>query len=420
MLKLADVVTYYGPIQILKSLDLEVRAGEIVCLLGGNASGKSTTMKTILGIVRPRQGTVEFEGQRIDGLPTEAIVNRGISLVPEARRIFGRMTVWENLTMGAYTRRREPPAELEQDLDRVYGLFPRLRERAGQKGGTLSGGEQQMLAMARALMARPRLLLMDEPSMGLAPALVDQVFDIIQTINRQGTTILVVEQNATVALGIAHRGYVLQNGRIVVTDTAQALLRADDIRRAYLGEAGDGGEPGRPRRHERSGHHPPLRGPEGRDLVSDILHILPQQIVFGLALGSVYGLIALGYTMVYGILFMINFAHGEVFMLGAYLGWCGAGPAPQGEDRRAASGLGRPADARHRHGGLGAGRHRPRALRLSAALHARGDAARPADQRGRCVDLPAERPHAHAGCPHEGLHDRAPVSADVDLRSAEA
>jgi branched-chain amino acid transport system ATP-binding protein len=218
VLSLADVVTNYGPIEVLKSVNLEVRGGEIVCLLGGNASGKSTTMKTILGIVRPRRGRVDFEGQRIDGLPTEAIVSRGISLVPEARRIFGRMTVWENLTMGA---------------------FPRLRERARQLGGTLSGGEQQMLAMARALMARPRLLLMDEPSMGLAPALVDQVFDIIQTINRQGTTILIVEQNATVALGIAHRGYVLQNGRIVVTDSADALLQADHIRRAYLGEGGE-------------------------------------------------------------------------------------------------------------------------------------------------------------------------------------
>jgi branched-chain amino acid transport system ATP-binding protein len=236
VLKLTDVVTAYGPIQVLKSVSLEVQAGEIVCLLGGNASGKSTTMKTILGIVRPREGQVEFEGQRIDGLPTEAIVARGVSLVPEARRIFGRMTVWENLTMGAYTRRHAAPADLAQDLDRVYGLFPRLRERAQQKGGTLSGGEQQMLAMGRALMARPRLLLMDEPSMGLSPALVDQVFDIIQTINRQGTTILVVEQNATVSLGIAHRGYVLQNGRIVVHDTAEALLRADHIRRAYLGE----------------------------------------------------------------------------------------------------------------------------------------------------------------------------------------
>jgi branched-chain amino acid transport system ATP-binding protein len=236
VLKLADVGTHYGPIPVLKSVTLEVRAGEIVCLLGGNASGKSTTMKTILGIVRPTAGRVEFEGQRIDGLPTEAIVRRGISLVPEARRIFGRMTVWENLTMGAFTRRGAPAGELAEDLERVYGLFPRLRERAQQLGGTLSGGEQQMLAVGRALMARPRLLLMDEPSMGLAPALVDQVFDIIQTINRQGTTILVVEQNAQVALSIASRGYVLQSGRIVVHDTADALLRADHIRRAYLGE----------------------------------------------------------------------------------------------------------------------------------------------------------------------------------------
>ena len=237
-------------------MDLEVRQGEIVCLLGGNASGKSTTMKTILGIVRPRQGTVEFEGQRIDGLPTEAIVSRGISLVPEARRIFGRMTVWENLTMGAYTApARGARRAGSRTSTASTGLFPRLRERADQKGGTLSGGEQQMLAMARALMARPRLLLMDEPSMGLAPALVDQVFDIIQTINRQGTTILVVEQNATVALGIAHRGYVLQNGRIVVTDTAAALLRADHIRRAYLGET-ESESPRRGRRGRRRPHEP--------------------------------------------------------------------------------------------------------------------------------------------------------------------
>jgi len=239
VLSLTDVVTHYGPIRVLKSVTLEVRAGEIVCLLGGNASGKSTTMKTILGVVRPTAGRVEFEDQRIDGLPTESIVRRGISLVPEARRIFGRMTVWENLAMGAYTRRAAPPGELAEDRERVYALFPRLEERATQLGGTLSGGEQQMLAIGRALMARPRLLLMDEPSMGLAPVLVDQVFDIIQTINRQGTTILVVEQNATVALSIASRGYVLQNGRIVVHDTAEALLRADHIRRAYLGEEGE-------------------------------------------------------------------------------------------------------------------------------------------------------------------------------------
>ena len=236
MLKLSEIVTHYGPIRVLKSVTLEVRAGEIVCLLGGNASGKSTTMKTILGVVRPSAGRVEFEDRRIDGLPTESIVRRGISLVPEARRIFARMTVWENLSMGAFTRHRAPAGELAEDFERVYALFPRLRERRDQLGGTLSGGEQQMLAIGRALMARPRLLLMDEPSMGLAPVLVDQVFDIIQTINRQGTTILVVEQNAAVALSIASRGYVLQNGRIVVHDTARALLAADHIRRAYLGE----------------------------------------------------------------------------------------------------------------------------------------------------------------------------------------
>ncbi len=236
MLRLSDVVAHYGPLRVLKGVSLEVRAGEIVCLLGGNASGKSTTMKAILGVVRPRAGRIEFDGERIDGLPTESIVRRGISLVPEARRIFARMTVWENLLMGAFTRRGEPGKALEQDLERVYALFPRLRERARQVGGTLSGGEQQMLAIGRALMARPRLLLMDEPSMGLAPALVDEVFDIIQALNGQGTTILVVEQNATVALGIASRGYVLQNGRIVVHDSADALLRADHIRRAYLGE----------------------------------------------------------------------------------------------------------------------------------------------------------------------------------------
>jgi len=214
----------------------KVRAGEIICLLGGNAAGKSTTMKTILGIVRPRTGTVEFEGERLDGMATGEIVRRGISLVPEARRIFGRMTVWENLVMGSSVRRHETKDEIDRDMERVFTLFPRLRERQMQYGGTMSGGEQQMLAIGRALMARPRLLLMDEPSMGLSPAFVDQVFDIIQEINRQGTTILVVEQNATVALSIAHRGYVLQNGRIVITHDAAALLKADEVRRAYLGE----------------------------------------------------------------------------------------------------------------------------------------------------------------------------------------
>jgi branched-chain amino acid transport system ATP-binding protein len=236
MLRLNQVVTHYGPIMALKGIDLHVDRGEIVCLLGGNASGKSTTMKTILGLVRPTSGTVEFEGRMLDGLPTGKIVRQGIALVPEARRIFGRMTVWENLIMGAYVRSGEPQREIDGDMERVYGLFPRLRERAAQYAGTLSGGEQQMLAMGRALMARPKLLLMDEPSMGLSPAFVDQAFDIIQEINRQGTTILVVEQNASVALSIAHRGYVLQNGRIVLADSAAALLAADDVRRAYLGE----------------------------------------------------------------------------------------------------------------------------------------------------------------------------------------
>jgi branched-chain amino acid transport system ATP-binding protein len=236
MLRLNQVVTHYGPIMALKGIDLHVDRGEIVCLLGGNASGKSTTMKSILGLVRPTSGTVEFEGRILDGLPTGKIVRQGIALVPEARRIFGRMTVWENLMMGAYVRSGEPQREIDGDMERVYGLFPRLRERTAQYAGTLSGGEQQMLAMGRALMARPKLLLMDEPSMGLSPAFVDQVFDIIQEINRQGTTILVVEQNASVALSIAHRGYVLQNGRIVLADSAAALLAADDVRRAYLGE----------------------------------------------------------------------------------------------------------------------------------------------------------------------------------------
>lgn len=237
MLKLTDVVTYYGPIKILKEVNIEVRTGEIVSLLGGNASGKSTTMKTILGLVKPVSGTVEFEGEKINGLSPEKIVQRGIAHVPEARRIFGRMTVLENLYMGAYTRRHEDPRLLQEDLERVYQLFPRLRERLHQYGGTLSGGEQQMLAIGRALMSRPRLVLMDEPSMGLAPVMVEKIFEIIQEINKQGTTIFIVEQNANVALSIAHRGYVLQNGIIVLHDEARNLLKSETIRRAYLGEA---------------------------------------------------------------------------------------------------------------------------------------------------------------------------------------
>jgi len=236
MLELKGVAASYGPIEVLRQVSLQVQRGEIVCLLGGNAAGKSTTLKTILGMLRPTSGSVALEGERIERLPTEDIVARGIALVPESRRIFARMTVWENLTMGAYSRRAAPVEEFTQDLARVYALFPRLEERAGQHAGTLSGGEQQMLAIGRALMARPRLLLMDEPSMGLAPILVEQVFDIIQAINRQGTTILVVEQNAAVALSIAHRGYVMQDGQIVMQGAASSLLDEDHIRRAYLGE----------------------------------------------------------------------------------------------------------------------------------------------------------------------------------------
>lgn len=220
----------------MKGIDLNVNQGEIVSLLGGNASGKTTTMKTILGIVKPAQGTITFEGKRIDGLPTEKIVSLGIARVPEARRIFSRMTVRENLELGAFVRRKESLRAILEDLEKVYALFPRLKEREKQLGGTLSGGEQQMLAMGRALMARPKLILMDEPSMGLSPLFVEKVFETIQEINRQGMTLLVVEQNANMALSIANRGYVLQNGEIVLQDTAANLLKSEAIRKAYLGE----------------------------------------------------------------------------------------------------------------------------------------------------------------------------------------
>jgi branched-chain amino acid transport system ATP-binding protein len=203
--------------------------------LGGNASGKSTTMKTVLGLVKPTQGEVIFDGERIDRLDTSEIIQRGIAVVPEARRIFPRMTVEENLELGAFVRRRDKGG-MRSDRDRVFGLFPRMAERCKQLAGTLSGGEQQMLAMGRALMSRPRLLCMDEPSMGLAPQLVEQVFDVIQEINRQGTTIFVVEQNANMALSIAHRGFVLQTGQVVLSGPASELLGTELIRHAYLGE----------------------------------------------------------------------------------------------------------------------------------------------------------------------------------------
>jgi branched-chain amino acid transport system ATP-binding protein len=236
VLKLTEVDTFYGPIQALKKVSLTVEEGEIVSLLGGNACGKSTTMKTILGLVRPKSGTVEFCGRRIDRLPPSEIVRSGVAPVLEARRLFPYLTVHENLLMGAYTRR--DPAGVRGDVERMYGLFPVVRERSRQPASTLSGGEQQMVAMARALMARPRLLIMDEPSMGLSPLYVDKIFEIIQQINRQeGVAVLLVEQNANMALSIARRGYVLQTGEIVLHDTAENLKNNPLMQKAYLGVA---------------------------------------------------------------------------------------------------------------------------------------------------------------------------------------
>lgn len=234
ILELRNVTTHYGPILMLRDVNVEIYAGEIVCLLGGNASGKTTTLKTILGMVVPTEGSVVLEGEAISGLSTAEIVERGISMVPENRRLFKRMTVRENLEMGAYLRK--DGKDIEEDMERVFTLFPRVKERLNQRAGTLSGGEQQMVAIGRALMAHPKVLLMDEPSMGLAPLLVQQTFEIIQEINQAGTTVFVVEQNANMALSIADRGYVLQTGRIVLADTAQNLLDNTLMRQAYLGE----------------------------------------------------------------------------------------------------------------------------------------------------------------------------------------
>src|SRR5689334_4855372 len=231
LLALDAVDTYYGQIHILQSVSLEVRPGELCCLLGGNASGKSTTLKTILGIVRPRRGTVSIAGEDVTGRSTSDRVRRGIAIVPENRRIFAPMTVLENLEMGAYLRGGAD----KEDFDRVYELFPRLHERRKQLGGTLSGGEQQMLAVGRALMSRPRLLLMDEPSMGLAPILVEQSFEVISQVHRSGVAMLIVEQNANMALSVADRGYVLQTGRVVLNGQAAALAQNEGLRKAYLG-----------------------------------------------------------------------------------------------------------------------------------------------------------------------------------------
>ena len=231
LLRLDSVTTYYGEIRILEDVSIEVAAGEVVCLLGGNASGKSTTLKTALGLVKPRSGRVEFDGEDVTDRSTSYRIKRGMAIVPENRRLFAPMTVAENLEMGAHLRDDDP----SESRSRVHDLFPRLYERRAQLAGTLSGGEQQMLAMGRALMSQPRLLLMDEPSMGLSPALVEQNFEIIREINASGVAVLVVEQNANMALSIADRGYVLQTGTIALADRAEALLGSDDLKKAYLG-----------------------------------------------------------------------------------------------------------------------------------------------------------------------------------------
>lgn len=234
LLELKQVTTHYGPIRVLHQVDMTIYSGEMVCLLGGNASGKSTTLKTILGVVRVSEGEMYFRGERADTLSTAERIAKGMAVVPENRRIFPKMTVLENLEMGSYLR--DDKAAIAEDLDYVFSLFPRLSERLNQLGGTMSGGEQQMLAMGRALMSRPRLILMDEPSMGLAPLFVERIFEIIKQVNERGISVFVVEQNANVALSIADRGYVLQTGEVVLSGAASELLNNEAMKRAYLGE----------------------------------------------------------------------------------------------------------------------------------------------------------------------------------------
>jgi branched-chain amino acid transport system ATP-binding protein len=234
LLEIHDIHTYYGAIHALKGISLEVRDGEIVTLLGANGAGKSTTLRSINGLNRPRQGHIKFLGRDITSTPAHEIVKRGIAQSPEGRRLFPRMSVTENLEMGAF--QRNDRSGIREDMDRVFQLFPRLQERRHQKAGTMSGGEQQMCAIGRALMARPKLLLLDEPSLGLAPIFVERIFEIIKTINEQGTSILLVEQNALMALDAAHRGYVLETGNIALADSAQALRSNEQVRKTYLGE----------------------------------------------------------------------------------------------------------------------------------------------------------------------------------------
>jgi branched-chain amino acid transport system ATP-binding protein len=234
LLEVDNIETYYGNIRALKGVSLTVNKGEIITLIGSNGAGKTTTLRTISGMLRPRRGQVRLEGKRIDTAPPDQLVRRGIAHSPEGRRLFRRMTVQENLEMGAFARNDR--SAIAQDLDRVLTLFPRLRERLTQEGGTLSGGEQQMLAMGRALMSKPTILLLDEPSMGLSPLLVETIFNIIHDLNAEGNTILLVEQNALLALQIAHRGYVIETGKIVLEDTGQNLLKSEQVRKAYLGE----------------------------------------------------------------------------------------------------------------------------------------------------------------------------------------
>ncbi len=234
LLEIHDIHSYYGAIHALKGISVEVQEGEIVTLIGANGAGKSTTLNTVCGILHPRRGTITFDGEPIHELPAHEIVARGVSQAPEGRRVFGRLNVTENLEMGAFARKDKEG--IRRDIDRVFTLFPRLKERRRQVAGTLSGGEQQMLAIGRSLMANPRLLLLDEPSMGLAPILVESIFDTVTEINKQGTTVLLVEQNALMALSIAKRGYVLETGAIVLQDEAESLRENEMVRKAYLGE----------------------------------------------------------------------------------------------------------------------------------------------------------------------------------------